>query len=80
MESRTIHFDKSIKDKILKFLSSFSEKDLKISNTKEFENAKKTVHEDYSEYKSGKSELQSLDEFEEEMKNFLSEDENWDYQ
>ena len=73
METLTIFFDKEIKEKLMDFLSGFSEKELKISKV---ENLKNIVQEDYAAYKTGNVEMLDLDEVENEMKDFISENEN----
>lgn len=73
METLTIFFDKEIKEKLMDFLSGFSEKELKISKV---ENLKNIVQEDYAAYKTGNVEMLDLDDIENEMKDFISENEN----
>lgn len=73
METLTIYFDKEIKEKLMNFLSSFSEEELKISKV---ESLKNMVQEDYATYKSGNVELLDIEEVEKEMEDFISKSEN----
>lgn len=76
MEILTLHFKESIREKLLKLLATFPESDLKISAPYNFEEIKTSVHEDYIDYKSGKSKILSIDEVEDEMNKIISENEN----
>ena len=68
-ESITLKYTESVKEKLMKFLESFSKKtkfqSLKIDAS--FEAAKAELHQDYKALKNGEMELMSLEEFEKEM-------------
>ena len=68
-ESITLKYTQSVKEKLMKFLGSFSKKtkfqSLKIDAS--FEAAKAELHQDYKALKNGEMELMSLEEFEKEM-------------
>ena len=49
---------------------------LEIKNEKNFQDLKMQVHEDYTEYKSGKTNLLSIDEVESDIENSISDREN----
>lgn len=49
---------------------------LEIKNEKNFQDLKMHVHEDYTEYKSGKTNLLSIDEAESDIENSISDREN----
>lgn len=69
METITLQYDQSVKEKLMNFLETFSNKELKIIDEKEeaFERAKAEVHRDYLAYKNNETEFMSLDEFEEKL-------------
>lgn len=76
MESLTIHFKESIKEKLLNMLHSFSENDLKISENEHFEELKSFIREDYTNYKIGISKLLDIEDVEKEMNQIISDNED----
>ncbi|MBN8622080.1 MAG: hypothetical protein J0L47_02920 [Flavobacteriales bacterium] len=68
-ETITLKYTESVKEKLMKFLESFSKKtkfqSLKIDAN--FEAAKAELHQDYKALKNGETEFMSLEEFEKEM-------------
>lgn len=69
METITLQYNQDVKEKLMKFLETFSKKELKIIEEKDerFEKAKAEVHRDYLAYKNNETELMELDEFEEKL-------------
>ena len=63
METITIHFKKSVKEKLLNFLATFSENELEVSSENfEFEKAKKELHKDYEYSKREDAEFYTVNE------------------
>lgn len=74
MEAIRLEFQPEIKEKILKFLSSFSSDELKI--TKEdpnFDENRKKVHAAYAKLKGGNEKLYSIEEVDKILDNTFSE-------
>ena len=71
METITLQYNQDVKEKLMKFLESFSKKEIQIIEEKDerFEKAKAEaeVHRDYLAYKNNETEFMSLDEFEEKL-------------
>lgn len=69
METITLQYNQAVKEKLMKFLETFSKKELQIIEEKDerFEKAKAAVHRDYLAYKNNETEFMSLDEFEERL-------------
>lgn len=63
---------KSILERVLGYVDGISE----VKNDKQFQELKMHVHEDYAEYKSGKTKLLSIEETENDIENSISENEN----
>lgn len=73
METITLQYTSSVKEKLMKFLDSFSKNELEILEEKDprFEAAKAELQKDYEAYKNGETELMSLEDFEKEMDEIL---------
>lgn len=69
METIILQYNQDVKEKLMKFLETFSKKELQIIDEKDerFERAKAEVHGDYRAYKNNETEFMSLDEFEERL-------------
>lgn len=69
METITLQYNQDVKEKLMKFLETFSKKELKIIDEKDerFERAKAEVQRDYLAYKNNETEFMSFDEFEEKL-------------
>ena len=77
METITLKYTESVKEKLMKFLETFSKNEISIIEERDarFEAAKAELHRDYEALKNGETELMSLEEFEKEM-NLLFKDED----
>jgi hypothetical protein len=74
METITLHFDSTIKTKLMNFLQNFSEKEQEIiEETEDFKKAKAEIHKDYQLYISGNTELMTIQECENEIDKLLGE-------
>lgn len=69
METITLQYNQAVKEKLMKFLETFSKKELQIIDEKEerFERAKAEIQRDYLAYKNNETEFMSFDEFEEKL-------------
>ena len=68
-ETITLKYTESVKEKLMKFLESFSKNEISIIEDTDasFEAAKAESHQDYKALKNGETEFMSLEEFEKEM-------------
>ena len=69
METITLQYSSSVKEKLMNFLESFSKNELEIINEKDtgFEAAKAELQKDYLAYKNGLTEMMTLEDFEKEL-------------
>ena len=67
-ETITLKYTESVKEKLMKFLESFSKNEISIIEDRNacFEAAKAELHQDYQAVKNGETEFMSLEEFEKE--------------
>ncbi|MGC4129785.1 MAG: hypothetical protein QM564_09565 [Bergeyella sp.] len=75
MDTITLQYNTSVKEKLMKFLETFSKNELEIvegKNTR-FDETKAELQKDYLAYKNGETELMSLEEFEKEMNSLFEE-------
>ena len=73
MEAIRLEFQPEVKDKILKFLSSFSSDELKITQEDpDFEENRKKVHAAYSKLKNGTAKLYTIEEVDEVLEKTIS--------
>ena len=73
MEAIRLEFQPEIKDKILKFLSSFSSEELKITQEDpDFVENRKKVHAAYSKLKDGTAKLYTIEEVDEVLEKTIS--------
>ena len=65
-ETITLKYTESVKEKLMKFLESFSKNEISIIEDTDasFEAAKAELHQDYKALKNGETEFMSLEEFE----------------
>ena len=65
-ETITLKYTESVKERLMKFLESFSKNEISIIEDTDasFEAAKAELHQDYEALKNGETELMSLQEFE----------------
>ena len=65
-ETITLKYTESVKEKLMKFLESFSKNEISIIEDTDasFEAAKAELHKDYEALKNGETEFMSLEEFE----------------